>query len=55
MNALWVFGANTLYAAMISGDVSWVIAGAAAAGLLLLVLGYAGKRAFGQFVTPSNA
>ena len=48
MNAVWVFGANSLYSAMTSGEVSWGVAGAASgAGLLLLVLGYAAKRTFG--------
>jgi len=56
MNAAWVFGANTLYAAMIPGDLSWgIMGGAVAAGLLVLALGYAGKRVFGHSIAPSDA
>jgi uncharacterized membrane protein YdjX (TVP38/TMEM64 family) len=55
MNALWIFGANTIYAAMISGEISWSIMGAAfTAGLLVLALGYAGKRVFAQSVASAD-
>lgn len=55
MNAVWVFGANTLYYAVTSGNVSWkIMGGATAAGLLVLAIGYAGKRAFGQEVSSDG-
>jgi uncharacterized membrane protein YdjX (TVP38/TMEM64 family) len=48
MNAVWVFGANSFYSVITSGEVSWVVAGGAtAAGFFVLALGYAGKRVFG--------
>ncbi len=53
MNAVWVFGANTVYTAMTSGEISLaVMGGATAAGLLVLALGYAGKRFFGDAAAP---
>ena len=55
MNAVWVFGANTVYSAMTSGEISLaVMGGAAAAGLLVLALGYAGKRFFGDAAAPAK-
>lgn len=56
MNAVWVFGTSTLFTAMTRGEVSWAImGGATASGLLVLMLGYIGKRAFGKHVDPSDS
>jgi len=47
MNAAMVLGANSLYAALTGGDISWpIMGGAAASALLILAIGYAGKRMF---------
>ena len=47
MNAVLVLGANALYRALILGESSWwLIGGATAAGLLVLVVGYTVKRNF---------
>ena len=55
MNAVWVFGANTVYAAMTSEEVSLaVMGGATAAGLLVLALVYAVKRLFVGNAAPGN-
>ena len=49
MNAAIVFGANSLYAVLTGGEVSWyIMGGATAAALLILGLGLAGKRLFAQ-------
>lgn len=49
MNAAMVLGANSLYAALTGGEVSWpIMGGAAAAAVLILGIGYAGKRLFAR-------
>ncbi len=54
MNAAIVFGANSLYAVLTGGEVSWLIlGGATAAAFLILGLGFAGKRFFAQ--SPGQA
>lgn len=56
MNAVWVFGANSLYSALTTGEIPWWILGAAVAGgLFILVLGYVCKRSFGEEVVSSSA
>jgi uncharacterized membrane protein YdjX (TVP38/TMEM64 family) len=47
MTAVLVFGASALYSAMVRGEISWwLILGSIGAGLVVLLLGMAGKRRF---------
>ena len=49
MNAVLVLGANAFYGILVGGEVSWWLMGlTAAAGLLVLGLGFAGKKVFGK-------
>ncbi len=49
MNAVMVFGANTLYSALTGGEISWWMAGGSlAGGIMVLLLGYAAKKKFGN-------
>jgi uncharacterized membrane protein YdjX (TVP38/TMEM64 family) len=45
MNGVFIFGATTLYRAVVKGQASWVLmAATGAAALLVLLFGYLGKR-----------
>ena len=47
MTGIFIFGANALYRAAVRGEVSWgLLGGSVAVGLLILVLGYYGKKFF---------
>jgi uncharacterized membrane protein YdjX (TVP38/TMEM64 family) len=47
LNGLLILGANALYRTMVQGEISWwLILGTTGAGLVVLVLGYLGKRTF---------
>lgn len=47
MTAIFIFGAQALYSAMVQGEISWpMLAGTFGAGIIVLVLGFAGKKAF---------
>ena len=49
MNAIMVFGANTLYSALTGGEISWwMVGGSLAGGLMVLLLGYAAKKKYGN-------
>ena len=49
MNAVLVYGAYAIYRTMVGGGSPWILIGiTAAAGFLVLGLGYLSKRAFGQ-------
>jgi uncharacterized membrane protein YdjX (TVP38/TMEM64 family) len=48
MNALMVFGANAIYSVIVRGETSWpLMLGSTVAALLLLAVGYVGKRHLG--------
>ncbi|ALP52425.1 hypothetical protein Tel_04295 [Candidatus Tenderia electrophaga] len=47
MTGVMIFGAQSLYRAMVAGEVAWgMIGGAVAAGLVILLLGMTGKKVF---------